>query len=164
MTAQIPVSNGKYHAIVDDEDYAILIQWKWRWSSGYASRNVRYKDENGMRKRKTVRMHVQINNTPVGFSTDHINGDKMDNRRYNLRTVTWQQNQMNKKVSKHSTSGFKGVGWCKITNNWRVTMTVAGKYLTLGRFNCVKEAARKYNEFAKKYHGEYARLNIIEGI
>lgn len=164
MVRVIPVSGGKYEALVDDEDYHLLMQKKWRLSSGYPARNVRYIDEKGKRCRKTLRMHVQLNAAPLGFTTDHINGDKLDNRKENLRNVTKKQNQMNRKVSKHSTSGFKGVGWCKQTKKWRLSMTINGVYRTLGRFSCIKEAALKYNEYARKYHGEFARLNIIEGV
>lgn len=157
--AVLPISGGKYYSEVDDEDFEYLSQWKWRIVSGYGARNERYTDSSGKRRRRTLHLHRVINETPDGFFTDHVNGNKLDNRKCNLRTVTPKQNQQNKKTSSHSTSGYKGVGWCKQTKKWRVSLFAEGKFLNLGRFSCIKKAIEVYNSAALKYHGEFARLN-----
>lgn len=67
-----------FSAIVDDDDYEFLSQWKWHWTGGYAVRNTA--GSNG-RKQKRLHMHRIINKTPDGSQTDHINGDTLDNRK-----------------------------------------------------------------------------------
>jgi len=160
MTASyIPVSQGKYSAVVDSDLFDFLSQWNWRLISGYASRSQKYRDENGKMKKKTIRMHSVINQTPQGMVTDHINGDKLDNRKSNLRSATRQQNQWNRKPGKMSFTGIKGVGWCIKTNKWRTSISIDGSRKTIGYYECIGMAIKRYNDFAKEYHGDFARLN-----
>jgi hypothetical protein len=93
---------------------------------------------------------------------DHINNVRDDNRIENLREATSSQNGRNKTSAKGSSSKYLGVYWHKATNKWRAKIQVDGVTLHLGLFITEKDAARAYNEAAKKYHGEYANLNIIE--
>lgn len=88
---------------------------------------------------------------------DHINGDKLDNRIENLRPASRQQNMVNTKT--RSESGYKGV--YKQWNKWAVQLRVEGKTKWFGSYYCIKEAAKRYNEVALKYHGKYAQLNQI---
>ena len=162
--AEVKVSKGKYLAIIDEEDLEFTSNHTWRLCAGYATTSIPYINEDGVKKYKTSTMHRMLNKTPEGMMTDHKNGNKLDNRRENLRTVTPKQNQMNKKTSKTSTSGLKGIGWCKQTKRWRVSLSVDGKFKNLGRFHCIGKAIKTYNEAANKYHGEYARLNKQEDI
>jgi hypothetical protein len=160
MAKKIPVSNGKFYAIVDDEDYEFLSKWKWHLSAN--GKNVVHtfgKNQIGNSRKITKGIHSIINKTPKGFFTDHINGNPLDNRKINLRTVTPQQNQWNKRPGKKSKTGIKGVGWCKQTSRWKVSIFANEKSKTLGRFFCLGKAIKKYNNFAENYHGEYARLN-----
>lgn len=163
MAVLIPVSKGRYYTCVDEDDYNHLAQWSWRYIDGYACRSGYAINNDGKRIKRTIRMHSVVNNTQEGYETDHINGDKLDNRKSNLRSVTHSQNQMNRGVNKNSSSGFKGVGWCKQTNKWRVSISIKGKFKNLGRFSSIKDAIEKYNQVAKVYHGEYVRLNIKQG-
>src|SRR5260221_205877 len=116
LRKQINIStpkNPNTFVIVDDEDYEYLNQWKWHLSSnGYAVRRPYIKgSEKTGQKHTVVWMHRVINNTPAGRDTDHINRDRLDNRRSNLRTATFSQNSMNKGLSKSNTSGIKGISW-----------------------------------------------------
>jgi len=158
--AILPLTKGKF-AIVDDEDFELLSQWKWCVTgSGYAMRAQRC----GGGKSITFLMHRVINQTPDGMHTDHINGDPLDNRRANLRTVTAQQNMWNKRTSrKVSSSQYKGVGYCKQTGKWRASIEANGKYIALGRFEAEEDAATVYNFAAEKYHGQYAQFNVTGG-
>lgn len=152
----IPLTRRKF-AIVDEADYDWLKQWKWYCSkTGYAVRGVW---ENG--KRFTKRMHRIIVNTPNAMETDHINGNRLDNRRCNLRICTTAQNQMNRGVQKNNQSGYKGVSYIG-NNKWKAIIKLEGRDYFIGRFSSKIEAAKAYNEAALKYYGEYAGLNPIE--
>lgn len=88
---EIPLTQGKV-VIVDDEDYDYLTQWKWGIDRyGYARRITTI---NG--KQAQITMHRIINKTPKGMDTDHINHNRLDNRKVNLRTVTHKENQQNR--------------------------------------------------------------------
>ena len=159
---QIPLKQGK-HTIVDDEDFEYLSQWKWHLMTvGYAARHRR-KGDYGWRNYNTgiVYMHRVILNTPEGKHTDHINGNKLDNRRSNLRTCSNAENIRNIKIPRHNTSGFKGVSWDRVNKKYKVKITFNRKYIFLGRYQSPTEAALAYNVAAKKHYGEFARLNIL---
>ena len=146
----IVLSQGK-EAIVDDEDYDLISSHKWSFDGNYAIRMVRLDG-----KQRCVLMHRVLNNTPKGKHTDHINGDKLDNRRENLRVCTSSQNHMNK-ISKRGTSKYKGVYKEKRRKGWIVRI----KRIYIGEFSCEIEAAKAYNEAAIREFGEFARLNVI---
>lgn len=136
-------------ALVDDEDYELLNKFKWQYQLGYAVRNIK------------VYMHRDIIKTEEGLETDHINGNKLDNRKENLRKVTQSQNQANRKKGKNKSSIYKGVIWHKRRNHWLAQITINRKKIYLGSFNNEIDAAKAYNEAAIKYFGEFARLNEV---
>ena len=113
MARLIPLTQGK-SAIVSDSDFEYLNQFKWCISpNGYAIRNIIV---NG--KKTQERMHRVIAKIPLGKFTDHINGDKLDNRNFNLRIATKSQNAANAKLQINNTSGFRGVSWDKRCFKW----------------------------------------------
>jgi hypothetical protein len=139
----IKLNQGKF-AIVDDFNFDWLNQWKWYVNtSGYATRKE---------GKKTIRMHRLIHKTPSGFFTDHINREKLDNRRANLRTVTKSQNGFNRKAPSNNKSGIKGVYWDKFTNKWRAEIKVFYKKISLGRFANIKDALLARKKAEKTYH------------
>lgn len=153
MMKEIQLTRDK-SAIVDDEDYEFLMQWKWQDNGhGYAVRTCR---KNGKRK---IWMHRILNKTPDGMHTDHINGDKLDNRKQNLRTVNRAQNGMNRLSYSGSSSKYKGVSWHKRNNSWSASIRVNKKLLHLGYFSCEEDAALAYNFSAIQYFGYFSRLN-----
>jgi hypothetical protein len=155
---KIPLTQGKF-ALVDEEDYEYLMQWKWYYAKGYAVRM------GSQPKRVAILMH-RIVLERMGFkdfeSSDHINRQRFDNRRANLRPVSLEQNNMNRGKQKNNTSGYMGVSWHKQGKKWRVRFRADGKYRSLGLFDDKKEAALAYNEAAKKCHGEFAVLNKVK--
>lgn len=158
--SKIALTKGKF-ALVDDEDFDWLNQWKWSLNgNGYAVRTAKVS-----RGLFTVqRMHRVIMNAPDGLHVDHINGDKLDNRRLNLRLCTSQQNSFNRGVQSNNTSGYKGVYLHKKRNlmkRWYAKVFVDGKYHCKGMFATPLEAAKAYNVLAVEYHGEFARLNKV---
>lgn len=149
---KIKLTQGKY-ALVDDEDYPILNQFKWHLSGGgYAVRSQHIKLGVNQYKNKHVRMHRLINKTPKDLQTDHINGNKLDNRRCNLRSVNASINGMNRGKTKKNTSGYKGVYWDTWSSKWKAEIKVNYKKISLGRYSNIKQAvkARKLGE--QKYH------------
>jgi hypothetical protein len=112
------------------------------------------------KRAKIVTMHRELMNQPKGFLVDHRNTDTLDNRRSNLRLATCSQNQWNRQKIKNTTSRFVGVSFYKSRKKWVAYIDAAGKRISLGYFNSEIDAARAYDEAAKKYHGEFARLNF----
>lgn len=152
----IPLTKG-YEAVVDDEDYNFLMQWKWHAlvsSRGvYAERCTRPKGQ----KCTHIMMHRVINKTPEGMDTDHENGNTLDNRRCNLRSATRSQNMSNRKPNIRGSSKYKGVIWHKQHRKWIVSIQSNKKRYHVGLFTDEIEAAKAYSEKAAELFGDFHR-------
>lgn len=139
---------------VNDEDYERLKDLKW-----YCSREeFIYTVEDG----KNINIARFIIPIPDGFFPDHKNTNAHDNQRLNLRVANKFQNAYNRKLRTDNVSGYKGVhrlGQCYAS--WNARINVEEKRINLGCFGSPEDAARAYNEAAEKYHGKFARLNVI---
>ena len=94
---------------------------------------------------------------------DHINGDKTDNRIENLRLATAHDNAANKASASGATSAYLGVSFKAARKAWVAQISKLGKKIHIGLFDSEIAAARAYNEAAIQLHGQFARLNQIDG-
>lgn len=148
--------NHNLFTIVDDEDYDLVNKWKWYCKRGYAVRSIYVN-----KKSKKVYLHRFLMNTPEGLSVDHINGNKLDNRKANLRNCTLQQNLCNRPVSKNKDScKFKGV-YRHESGKWLALIKKDGKRFHIGLFSEIKDAAKAYDKKAIELQGEFAHPNFI---
>jgi hypothetical protein len=148
----IPLGDGVY-AYVDAADYEWLNQWHWRVHGGYAARH---------KHRKVVFMHREIMKPPPGKVTDHINGNKLDNTRANMRNITRKQNMFNKGKRVGTVSIYKGVSQDRESGKWYAEIRCGDAYRKSARFEDEAEAARAYDYMAVEVFGEFARLNFPE--
>lgn len=147
------MTQGKY-ALVDDEDYEWLSQWNWWFNGGYATR---VETKRGIRNR--IFMHRLINDTPPDKYTDHINGNRLDNRRANLRVCTTQENARNMRKT-HGSSVYKGVQWSHRQKAWKTTLNEKGQVAYIGYFKNERHAALAYDLWAIDMWGQFAKVNL----
>lgn len=162
MAMEIAIGKG-FFALVDDSDYEWLNQWKWRLTNtGYAVRRQWLgRDESGGCHEKLIRMHRLIVAAPPELEVDHIDGNKLNNQRSNLRLATSQQNNFNFPIRKDKRhSRYKGVSRVWDGKKFRSHISINGKTKHLGCFTDEVEAAKAYDAAAVELFGEYARLNF----
>lgn len=151
----IPLTKGSV-AIVDDEDFAALSRFKWFCDNdGYAKRNAVAPSG----KKVGLIMHRVILRAQPGILVDHINQDKRDNRRANLRTCSHTENVRNV-PARIGTSHFKGVNWYTKYGKWVSRIQVDKKRILLGYFSDEINAALAYDTAALKHFREFAVLNF----
>ena len=139
-------NNEKCRALIDLDDIDKVKKYKWGLENNYVSASI-----NG----KRVKLHRLIMNCPDDKLIDHINRNRLDNRKSNLRITTHQQNNMNKGLTKSNTSGYTGIYWHKARNKWQVSIKVNYKSIFLGYYTDLEEAIKVRKEAEEKYFGEY---------
>ena len=159
----IPLTRGKI-AIVDNKDYAFLAQRSWCCGAdGYVKSEESLGSKDGKRKRRTLLMHREIIRPKIGYEVDHINKDKLDNRRRNLRIATRSQNCMNRESFSGASSRYKGVSWHRTSQKWAARIKKDGKTKWLGTFKSERAAARAFDDHVSKMHGKFAVRNFAKG-
>jgi hypothetical protein len=162
---KIPLTQGLF-AIVDDEDFKRLSKFKWWAERDHSTRSVRarryshlIKTDTGKLRKIYVFMHNEILANQHSGRVDHINLDTLDNRRSNLRLCSHKQNCRNRRMRSDNTTGFKAVK--KNKKGFGAFISTDQGRVWTGTFRTAIEAARAYNEAAKKHYGEFARLNPV---
>lgn len=166
----IPLPNGKFTIIDDIDSDLVLLRWNLL-PTNYVNRTERIK---GTKKQKGYYLHRIILERIEGRlltkteHTDHIDGNRLDNRRCNLRLADKAENACNRGASKTRTNGnagYKGVSQhCQNRSFWcaRIRANIDGKTknMYLGIYRCPIEAARVHDDAVAKYHGKFAHFNF----
>ena len=161
MFQRIPLTRGQF-ALVDDADYvAILALGRWSFARNRYAVHY-YIDDLG--RHKTLFLHRAVyarilgHPIPPGLQVDHINRNRLDCRRDNLRLATRSQNQANKGRGVNNSSGFKGVS--RNRNRYEARIRHAGKRMNLGRFQEAATAALYYDAASRLLNGDFAGCNF----
>src|SRR5688572_22690539 len=116
-------------ALVDDEDYDALSVYSWRLNSkGYAIRSFRHHG-----RVVVLNMHRDILQPPPHLVVDHIDGDKLNNTRANLRLITQQESLMHRRCFRNNELALKGVS--ALHGRWRARIYLDGQAIHLGLYN-----------------------------
>lgn len=156
--AKIPLHGreGKFYgwALVDLVDVAKAEVISWTLDPrGYVAGRLP-----GSKTTTTLHRWLMLDGEKCRIVVDHINGDKLDNRRSNLRLCSQSQNTKNTLVAKDNRSGIKGVSQ-KSNGKWRARIMVARKEIALGTFDTAEEAQAAYDKAAIEHHGDFASPN-----
>jgi hypothetical protein len=136
--------NGDESGRVMIDTFNIPLVRKHKWylgSSGYAVSTS---------GRHIMLMHRLINNTPEGYLTDHINRNKLDNRKVNLRTCNESENMENRDMLATNTAKVKGVYFHKATGKWTAEKIYKGKRYYFGLYDTMDEAKQEYVKRVKR--------------
>jgi len=152
---RIPLT-GKYGAgkalLIDDDDYRHYLSHSWSvHRKGYLIYSSRGTG---------LRFHRLVMNAKPGQLVDHINGDRLDNRKSNLRLCDNSKNLANRGPQKNNTSGFKGVYWAKDVKKWKAQIAFQGKRMYIGSTSNIYEAVKMYDNKAVELFGEFAKPNL----
>ncbi|MAS36289.1 MAG: hypothetical protein CL610_19955 [Anaerolineaceae bacterium] len=157
---QIPLTKGQV-ALVDDADYLWLSGYRWCFSSdGYAVNY--YWDETGTKRKRSMHRllmaEILEHRVPRDLQVDHINHQRIDNRRENLRLATRSQNQAYKGLQVNNTSGYKGV--VPNRRKYEVRIRYQGKRFYLGLYTDPVKAALVYDGAARLLYADFAGVNF----
>ena len=133
-------------AIIDIDDIEKCSLYKWSYK----------KDNKYVKNGHAGYLHRYIMEYPENMVVDHINGNKLDNRKSNLRICTDQQNKMNHKTYSNNSAGYPGVSWHKKSGKWRARIQVQGKDIHLGFFDVLEDAIHVRHQAEIDYFGEFA--------
>lgn len=139
----------------DLEDYDLIKDIKWKKDKdGYIVSNVYNKDT---KKTSGIKMHRLITGCPDDMFVDHIENDKKnDNRKFNLRICTLQENNMHRKIAKNNTSGVTGVYWHSYIGKWTAFIYYKGKRIEIGNYDSFEQAKENRLKAEQKYYGEFS--------
>lgn len=146
--------------LIDTEDLLRVLEHKWRTHPYEHGIYVNTTFQN-----KNLFLHrFLLGIPPVGKVCDHINRNPLDNRKQNLRFVTFQKNASNfgRRKKEGRSSIFKGVHWNKPTKKWIAQLQYKNKNMYFGSFLKEEDAASAYNKASLQFHGDFCgELNDV---
>lgn len=137
---------GENKVLFDKEDYDLIKPHVWRIASGYACTG-HLKETDFTSMHHLIQKRYDKNLTfDSRIHTDHINRNKLDNRKQNLRVVSVDDNLKNRGMFRNNTSGCKGVSM--VDGLWRASIGCNNEKYDLGNFENFEDAvmARKKAE------------------
>ena len=164
MVKKIKLTQGK-SALVDDEDFDYLNQWKWHVdSNGYAVHSKHCYLGYKKYKNTCIYLHRAVLKAQAGQMIDHKDGNRLNNQKQNLRFCSPSQNVANKKNQKNKiTSIYRGVDYNpRFRKKWRTRIQKDRYQIEIGRFDNEYNAALAYNNKARELFGEFARINNVK--
>lgn len=143
--------SGDAHILLDAADVELAAQYQWTVGThGYATHGA---------GKNQILLHRLLMGLTGAETVDHINRNKLDNRRSNLRVCTMAQNSMNKDRLDYGQNPYKGI--CKTRQGtWQAQITHKGNQIYLGCYHDPVDAAKAYDTAARRLYGEYAFLNF----
>lgn len=148
----------------DAEDLSVIQSRQWyKDKDGYLVHSYFY-----FGQRRFVRFHRLITNAPPNQAVDHINKNRADNRKTNLRICERAENDRNRSLYATNTSGISGVHFDSKRNKWVASITYNNKRLFIGRFEYKDEAVKarliKEVELFKEFAPQRALLEAINEV
>lgn len=158
---KVPLANTTHVALIDDEDWPLVQQYKWHiaYMNGNMYAHTEFSIANGQ-TRKVVSLHRLIMGIDSVLGVDHKDHNGLNCVRSNMRFATVQQNAANSRIRSDNRSTYKGVCRDNKRRKWRASIQVNGMHKHLGYFDNVLDAASAYDEAAKEVFGEFAYRNI----
>ena len=139
--------NASKTALIDSEDVDKVSLYNWYYDGTHGYISCTQKTVGDIR----YLHHLIMGKPPTGMVIDHINKNKLDNRKTNLRFATKRQNGLNANLSKRNPSGHVGVVWRKREKRWSAGISIGGINKHLGYFNDIKEAIKVREEAVLAY-------------
>jgi len=150
-------------ALVDDEDYDLVMQYRWNVHDPEPKPGQRRKgpyavaNDYSTGRHRVIRMHCLIMDAK---GIDHRDHDGLNNQRSNLRPATPGQNMHNMRAHHDGLSRYKGVSWSREIHRWIAQICVKGHSRRIGRYLSEEDAARAYDAAALEAFGEFACINF----
>jgi len=149
----VKFENTDEYFICNLDDWELAKEYCWTLHhTGYAYTTI---------NSKYIAFHnFMIKDKNDGKQIDHINLNRLDNQRKNLRIATKSQNMINRNIFSNNTSGHTGVSYNKKDNKWISRIQINNKRIVLGSFDNIEDAIRIRENAENEYFGEYKRKRV----
>ena len=157
LSVAVTTTNG-YTFYIDKADEALVRKYKWYCVRSKKCGFLTISTGSG---KNLLYLHSLLMNTPPGMEVDHIDLNRLNNRRSNLRLTTHQQNQCNQPLQRNNTSGVSGVSFYPPKNKYRARIKISQHDIHLGYYDTFVEAVQARNVGMECMFGEYGRYNDV---
>jgi hypothetical protein len=145
---------GDHTLLVDDADFDVVNKIKWSLFTVKGQFKYAYNREKKL-------LHRYLLNPERSMVVDHIDGNGLNCQRSNMRVCTIAENIRNSRLSKRSTTGYKGVYHNQQVRRYLALIIINKKRIHIGYYRTAELAAEAYNNAAIIHHGEFAKLNSL---